>query len=250
MKKWIFLIPVIVFANQTSNEELINSIEKASPRQIKKLIADGADINAINHTTSYSALMIALIEGNTVAADFLIKCGADVDYSASDGLTPLLAAAKYGHTKTMTLILEKTTNKYYQDNIGSALHYAAANGFLPIIKQLVNESTINIRSSNGSTPLIYASYNGHLSVISYLFKNFTMDTSVTNNNEDSALTIALKRGHSKIVKKLLQQGSPLTKNQRGETSLMIASAFGNHDNILDLLAQGCDLEEKDQDQNT
>ncbi|MGL4389245.1 MAG: ankyrin repeat domain-containing protein [Brevinema sp.] len=249
MKKWIFLIPIITFAN-TSNDELLTKIPTASKKEIQQIISRGANINSMDTNTTYSALMIALMEGNSDGANALIELGADINTVSSDNSTPLIFAAKYGHLKTVDLLLAKNPNIEHQNEDGSALHHASANGFLNIVKKIAHPQNINTPTSNSITPLMYAAYNGHADIVSYLFKNFTIDQSITNSNGDTALMIALKRRYPKVVKELLTHNPRKTTNNSGQTPLMIASAFGSDQNIQDLISLGCDIEALDQDQNT
>ncbi|MGL4394307.1 MAG: ankyrin repeat domain-containing protein [Brevinema sp.] len=252
MKHWIFFIlmvsPVLSFSD-TIDTELMNIIPTASKKEIQYLVSEGANINATNNNAS-SLLMIALTEGNSDGADTLIQLGADVNVTDLNGDTALILAAKYGHRRSLELILPRVSNINQQNSVGAAIHHASQNGFLKIFRRIATQDNINSISIEGFTPLMYAAFNGHLNIVRYMFKNFTIDQSLVNKFDNTALTIALKRRYPKIAKELISNQHPKTTDADGMTPLMIAAAYGSDQNIQDLIQYGCQMEAKDKSQNT
>lgn len=53
----------------------------------------------------------------------------------------------------------------------TALHYSSKNGFLPVVKILVeNGATAKVPTKDGKVPLCLAAAEGHYDIISYLLK--------------------------------------------------------------------------------
>jgi ankyrin repeat protein len=74
--------------------------------EIRKLLKDGADVNA-RDSNGVTALIIAARWGRDDICSLLISKGADVNAKTDHGMTPLMAAAYYGHTQTCAFLLEK-----------------------------------------------------------------------------------------------------------------------------------------------
>src|SRR5206468_2107141 len=99
---------------------------------VKVLVAHGADVNARESTRGQNALMWAAVEGHVPVIQALIEAGADVNDRATapaavakgksqagaagpnmgapsgriDEMTPLLFAARRGHTEAVTALLD------------------------------------------------------------------------------------------------------------------------------------------------
>jgi hypothetical protein len=115
--------------------------------QIKKLIAQGADVNARDEA-GLTALMWAAREGDTEAARLLIDARADLDVRdcASAGWTPLMHAIHKKQNDLARLLIERGADlnaragdcREGTDAGGkTALDYAAANDNAEIVKALL-----------------------------------------------------------------------------------------------------------------
>ncbi|XP_038218336.1 uncharacterized protein LOC119836936 [Zerene cesonia] len=83
----------------------------------------------------------------------------------------LIEAVKInGDIDNLASILEKVDINHVDDNGNAAIHYAAMNGNLDVIKELtVNMANINIKNEdNKMTALHYAALKGHSEVVNYL----------------------------------------------------------------------------------
>ena len=72
----------------------------------------------------------------------------------------------------------------------TALHLASANGFIEVVKYLVNElhCDINAKNKSLSTPLSWAAFNGHKSVVEFLLeKGADFDVKNVNGKKPSEL---------------------------------------------------------------
>lgn len=90
------------------NAELINLIRTKNIKHAKELIEKGASVNAkILEEPHYSALQVAIMEGQTNFAKLLIEKGADVNYVNESGDTPLISAIYMLNKEMVQLLLDK-----------------------------------------------------------------------------------------------------------------------------------------------
>ena len=73
--------------------------------ELAELIADGADIDALNKY-GMTPLMIAVTRGHAPLAGWLIERGADLDHTAKYGMSALMLAAVYGHTDILAALVK------------------------------------------------------------------------------------------------------------------------------------------------
>ncbi len=84
-------------------------------------------------------LLIAAKKGNVLDIKDALKCGADVDYSTSEGYTALMKASYEGHEHAVEVLLENNANPYKEAK-GSwryrAINYSINRGHYNITKML------------------------------------------------------------------------------------------------------------------
>jgi ankyrin repeat protein len=95
-------------------------------------------------------------------------CGLLLDHGACI-YCPLLLAAKYGHTHICELLLGHGVSIDEEDNVGTALHYAAGDGHLDTCKYLIEKGLdVNHINELDLTPLHDAATEGHADVCKLL----------------------------------------------------------------------------------
>nr|XP_023917377.1 protein ACCELERATED CELL DEATH 6-like [Quercus suber] len=124
------------------------------------------------------------------------------------------------------------------------LHVAAKSGKTKIAKKIIDfdPSLLHERNSKGNTPLLIAASLGHLDMTNFLLSQHQHMSlpllMITNENNETALHVAVRNGHNEIVKKLIEKCPSLTslRNKDGESPLFIAVDRGFFDiatHILD-----------------
>lgn len=161
----ILLVPVLVwaatalYAAQDLNQALLKAAKEGKTEEVKKLIVQGANVNAKDKDQKgwpdWTVLMYAANGGHTAIVEALLAKGADVNYQTNLGRTALMYAASKGHTTTVQALLDKGANvKVIDHNKVTALHDAALYGSPAIVKILLAKGAdINAKDNLGTTPL-------------------------------------------------------------------------------------------------
>ena len=147
----------------------------------------------------------------------------------------MMLAIKEGHVSLSKWLLERRAKVDPRNEFGeTALMLAAAGGDLSLVKHLVTYGArINIE---GWSPLIYAAWRGHTEVVRYLLDNGA-DIDAVSANGTSALMMASAFGQFETVKLLLWKvADPNLKTDSGGTALQWAIRAKNTD-IAALLRQ-------------
>jgi len=200
--------------------------------------------------------------------------------------TALISASQAGNTQTVLDIINNLNTPIdinEQDSEGAtALHYAALNGHLEIVKHLIEHNAkVNIKTQEGRTPLHCATFGSHVNIVTYLL-NRQADIKETDSRGRTAMHIAAEKGLLGVVQALAHCNenvcsmvdeflhTPLhlsvqenrlevsrylidlgcdvnAKNSDGHSPLHIAVFSGHTELVLQLLLSGADASIEDKD---
>ncbi len=128
----------------------------------------------------------------------------------------------------------------------------AFEGDLVKVKELIEKdhNLINTKNENLKTAMHYAAQGGHLEIVKYL-QSKGSDILIRNIADETPLHYAAAGGHENVIKYLLEQGVDIDiQNVNGVTPLLYG-IFLNKDNAVELLIKmGCNISLKDVDGNT
>jgi ankyrin repeat protein len=190
-----------------SERQMIAAAERGELVVVKKLLSDGARIDARDQR-GRSALLAATQRNRIEVARFLIQEGADVNakdfiqdtpylYAAAEGRieilkmtlaagadlkdtnryrgTGLIPAAHHGHVEAVKLLLATAIDKDHVNNLGwTALLEAVILGdggstHTEIVRLLVDAgANVNIADRDGVTPLMHAKKSGYSGMVHIL----------------------------------------------------------------------------------
>ncbi len=122
----------------------------------------------------------------------------------------------------------------------SALHEAAGNGHIEIVKLLLEKGAdVNIRENCGATPLHRAAHGGHTKVMKILLQNGA-DTFQRGTGCGTPLEWAARKGQLKAIEILLDHGADVNY----ETPLHAAVETGHVEIVDYLVARGADVNKR------
>ncbi|KAJ7469238.1 ankyrin repeat-containing domain protein [Mycena latifolia] len=197
---------------------------------VRRLLANGADVNTFETNFGYgrSPLALASENGYTDIVSLLLKSGADVNWQGCYD-TMLSRACRKGQIEMVRLLLESGANIDAQD--GRALRNASSRGDMEIVHLLLkNGANINLACN----ALGAACSAGNMKIVRFLLEAGA-DIDLRDEHYGSALGAASAGGHMKIVHLLLKKGADI--NLQGGTfgSALGAAAINGELKIIQLL---------------
>ncbi|XP_013173014.1 PREDICTED: putative ankyrin repeat protein RF_0381 [Papilio xuthus] len=176
----------------------------ASIRTIKAVLDHAPDIANYGTYENVTPLHIASCQGNLDLVQLLIDYGAILDVQDFDGHTALHGAVLAKQPEAVKILLCAGADPEIRDESDfTAFHFACYKGCLESVKALLPYvNNINQVSINGDSPLMLAVIGVCDDVVSYLIE-VGADIHVKDVDDDMALNIALKSGHTSIFKQLL-----------------------------------------------
>jgi ankyrin repeat protein len=196
MKFIIYLIVLIGFScvKAGSFDDFFVAVKDDDAATVSALLGRGFDPNAVN-TAGVPAIMLAITEPSFKVAAVLAqwpKTNVEVRNQADE--SPLMLAALKGDLSLCRLLVDKggDVNKPGW----TALHYAATNGHLAVMRLLLDEHAyIDAASPNATTPLMMASHYGTASAVKLLLEAGA-DPMLKNDQGLTALDFANKANRS------------------------------------------------------
>ncbi|KAH7159645.1 hypothetical protein B0J13DRAFT_592248 [Dactylonectria estremocensis] len=186
------------------------------------------------HLTAYFGLL------NTI--EHLLETGQHADYKDSHGRTPLWLAAKEGHDKVVSLLLENGADPDPNDHDQRTPLDEA------IFKLLIERGAdLESRDGEGWSPLSRAVGRGHEAIVKLLVER-GVDLESRDGDGSSPLSCAVRKGYDAIVKLLIEKGADLEPRDKvGWTSLTLAIYNGDRSIAKLLIEGGADLESRGRD---
>ncbi len=173
--------------------DIANAAQSKNAEAVKKLLKDGADVNAAQGD-GMTALHWAALNGDAELASMLLYAGANVGAKTRiGGYTPLHLAAQVGHASVIAPLVAAGAPVAASTSTGAtALMQAAHSGSVDSVRILLeNGSDPNVKeTANGQTALMFASAADRVDVVKLLLSRGA-DLEATSRVEDfSALTMS------------------------------------------------------------
>ena len=110
---------------------------------------------------NYEAMIIAINRNNVKQLKGVIQEGANVNAVDTDGWTPVHWAARWGHIESLRVLIQECADVNIQNKKGeSPLHLAAENGYVECLHELIKSgANIETKDKEGWIPLISAAFN-------------------------------------------------------------------------------------------
>lgn len=216
------------------------AVEKDRLSTVELLLAKGADATLVGSEketadhTKWPLLGWAALDGYVDMVKLLLKHGIAVNQPASNGITPLMLAARKGHTDVMDILLANGASIDLQDPVYgyTALTYAiswdqtkAADFFIK------HGAGLNIPMKTGATAIILAAQRNDSDIVTDLIKA-KADLNAVDHDGQTALMNACEHNHYGIkedsIRELVEAGANIDiVDKKGETALTYAGDRAN-----------------------
>ncbi len=239
----------------TSSEEALPALLAASASGelniVKKLIAQGEDLQAVSEKTGANALFYAIGKGHVDVLKVLVKAGVKVNLMIKSKNTPLVMATTRGRLKMVEILLDGGADPNLAVDGWTPLHYAVSNSQPEIVKLLIKRKADYTKSSpGGTTPLALAIESNQLGMITTLWLAGVNVNEIDRNGE-TLLHKAAGNGQLEIARRLLGSGAKVDyTDNKGRTPLHHAAIGGHLEVIKLLLDRGAVMTKKDRRGNT
>ena len=197
---------------------------------VKLLLENGADVHAASthwERKQWTALHHAAGGGHVDICSMFIDKEVDVNTQTEHGETALMLASGGGHTDVVKLLLDNKADVHAGRRTlwrkqWTALHLAADGDHVDICSMLINKHAhVNKQTENGETALMLASKKGHTNVVKLLLDN-EADLHVVSsgqwNKQWTALHYAAAGGHVEICSILIDKDADINKQTEDEVT--------------------------------
>jgi ankyrin repeat protein len=183
---------------------------------------------------------LASQEGHSDVVSFLLKHGAIINHKQSDGATPLLLAAQFGHDQVVDILMkwQASTTSVLNGKVTSAMQLAMQSGHCETTQLMLRQTRI-LDLDHASQLLLFASYRGYAGVVKLLL-DLKVDPEVciflNGNQKATPLMAAVVNGQTDVVDVLLKHNADLTTSwMDGTAPPLIVAIHLNHTDIVDLI---------------
>ena len=155
----------------------------------------------------------------------------------------LVKATKQNNIKKVQEILRQKNidvdfvdSNYYN---WTSLHYACTNGFLEIVKLLLQDERVEVnKQDNGYTPFYIACANGKIEVVKYMMQDQRIDVNKQDNCNGTPFHAACQNSKIEVVKHMMQdQRIDINKQDNYNTTPIWAACDNNRTQIVQVILQ-------------
>lgn len=229
---------------KTGNLDLLKKLAKQldDGKGLAQTVADVKDAN------QRGALHFAAREGQTEMCKFLIEeCNIDVNVKDEDGETPLIHAARQGHTATAKYLVKCGADPSIPSELGAAaLHHSAGIGDIELLKFFIAKGVDVDFQSHAGTPLIWAAGHAQHDAVKVLLEH-KANPNANTEDDVTPLLSAVAAGSLACSEFLIKAGANVNVYAGGATPLHIAADGGNPEIINCLLQAGANPDATDED---
>ncbi len=224
---------------------LFHAVDVVAIDIVKFLVSDeaGADVNA-QDDHGETALFKAVYKKQIEIVKILVRCGVNISHKNSDNRTAIYWAIAKKNVEEAIFLLEKAHedlnvwNGVYE---WSYMQTAARLGCLPVLKHLVDvaRDDLDMEDQEDQTALILATIKGHTDIVKFLIEAGA-DINKRDTGGESALFHAVSRKHLGIVKFLVDTGGvDITIRNVDDRTVMYFAITESTADLVKILVQKC-----------
>ncbi|KAL4732919.1 hypothetical protein BDV11DRAFT_176189, partial [Aspergillus similis] len=215
---------------------------------IRLLEMDEVDIHKIDSEEA-GGIHYAAATGKYTVVQRLIEKGADVFAANKYGETAFLCAAKQGQEGVLKILLggEGDQKAHRPDKQGrTPLAWAARHGHEKVVSLLIeNKAPLNQLDNDGRTPVSWAADNDRADVVRMMAKK-EADLDKVDKGGWTPVARAAEKGYKQAVRVLAENGADLNRPENGGRAPLAWAAGNGYEEVVRLLAEkGADLDQLD-----
>ena len=221
---------------------LVSAAAQQDWRQVRALLAEGADVNE-RRADGVTALLWAAHWDHLETVEALLAAGADPDAATDRGVTPLMRASENASAAVAEALLAAGADPNAAQASGlTALMIAAGTGDRDVVRALLaSGADVNaVTPSTGATALMWAVEAPHPAVVHILLES-AADVSVSSKKGFTPLLLAARNGDVELARLLIAAGADVNApGSDGARALPLAIISGHDAFAMFLLEQGAD----------
>lgn len=224
---------------------LYGAAERSQVETLKRLIAEGADVNQ-RGSQGATPLHRAALRGPIEAVEVLINAGAELDAVTGRGLTPIGEAARAGHLAIVRVLLEAGADANGGRRM-TPLVMATQRGHVEVIRLLV-EHGANVNDSK-NPPIHWAGVPEAAEALI----SAGADVNIRDAAGETALHLARRSWspNAEAVAVLIEHGADVNaRSESGRTPLHEAIRRKKPEIVNALIEAGADVDARDNENNT
>ena len=253
--------PTVPTRNPELDQPLIDAAWANDVVRARALIAAGADVNA-QDATQQSAFLISTSEGYLDLLELTLANGADLTSLDSYRGTGLIRAAERGHADIVGRLLQAGievdhVNRPEWTALDEAIVYGdGGSTYVDTVRALVaGGADLGRVAGDGRTPIQHARDGGQAAIVATLqaaIDTVPIDTVPADSATASAeLLRAASSGDADLAAIALRSGADIeSRDERGRTPLLLASAADNVEAARLLVVMGADPDAQDDQQDS
>jgi ankyrin repeat protein len=208
-------------ADADGTTELHHAVAESDVALVERLLADGADANAVNRY-GVAPIHIAAQHGDAALVERLLAAGVDPDTALPEGETALMTAARSGDVATVDALIEAGAgvNAHEGWKGQTALMWAAAEDNAPAVQRLLAAGAERDATSAGGefTALVFAVRAGAIDATrALLAAGAPIDAALQDGT--GLLVLAVTNAHYELAGVLLDAGADPDAAAQGWTAL-------------------------------
>ncbi len=235
---------VDILSQHGAKETLHGAVASGNIDEVKRLISEGADINAKNED-GRTPLHLAANRGPGDLIEFLVSHGADRNVKDVRGQIPLHEASKSGNVDAARLLIgnDATINTQSEEWESTPLHCAASKGHREVVELLVaNGAHLEDRNFHGQTPLHLAAYRDRRAVVNTLLANGAdIEARTKYDRTPLAMAIAIDNSHIEMAELLLDKGANIHARIEGAPLIDVVMRNNDPQTVAFLMKRGAPL---------
>jgi ankyrin repeat protein len=243
---WIILITGVLIAQNTDSivtygpYDLWAAADTGNLAIVEKCLDQGIYVD-ISDDNDITALMLAAQSGHFNIVEYLAVHNANINAKPKfPGTPPLIAAARNNHFEIAEYLIRHNSDINAKDDYGrQAIHYTSNYGYYALTDMLLYyEADYDEPDSYGRTPMYYAIINSQTEIVKLLV-DYSANILRIDANENSYLHLAADIDSTSIIDYLLESDIPYNiTNNNNLSALDLAVYYGNYYLAEQLIEKG------------